>query len=133
MPSVNKAIIVGHVGLAPELRKTSSGKSVVSFNVATNEKRQGNEATEWHSIVAWEKQAEFAAEHIEKGDMVYVEGRITTRSWESEGQKKYKTEIVGYSVQLLWKKSPKPQVAPNVQPAQELHPTEADGSEDLPF
>ena len=109
--SVNKVILVGHLGANPESRYTKAGRPVASLSVATNEvwKQQNGssaEHTEWHSVVAWDKLAEFAQQYLYKGQLVSVEGRIHTRSWESkEGQKGKTTEIVCSSiVPLEWKK-----------------------------
>ena len=107
MASVNKVIVLGRLGQDPELKYTQSKKAVCSLNVATSEKRNdqnGNpvEKTEWHKVVLWDKKAELAAQYLTKGRMVFVEGKLTTRSWEDQnGQKRYTTEIVGHNVQFL--------------------------------
>jgi len=107
MLGVNKAIIIGTLGKDPELRKTPNGNSVASFSVATNEKftdskGQKQEKTEWHNIVVWSKLADLCGQYLAKGKDVYLEGKITTRSWEdNNGQKKYTTEIVASTVQFL--------------------------------
>ena len=109
--SVNKVVLVGHLGANPESRYTKAGRPVASLSVATNEvwkQQNGNSAehTEWHSVVAWDKLAEFAQQYLYKGQLVSVEGRIHTRSWESkEGQKGKTTEIICSNiVPLEWKK-----------------------------
>ena len=89
--SVNKVIIVGHVGGDPEPRYTASGTAVVNISVATNEVRrdsEGNEqkSTEWHKVVLWSKQAEFVGNYVKKGQLVYVEGRLQTRTWEDRNK-----------------------------------------------
>lgn len=107
MSGVNKAIIIGRLGQDPELKQTGGGQAVCTLNVATSENwtdRDGNrqERTEWHRIVIWGKQAENAAKYLAKGRQVYIEGRLQTRSWETqEGQKRYTTEIVASTVQFL--------------------------------
>jgi single-strand DNA-binding protein len=107
MPSINKAIIIGTLGKDPEFKRTPSGQSVANFSVATNEKYtdkngQKQESTEWHSIVAWGKLAELANQYLKKGRSVYIEGKITTRSWGDQGGvKRYKTEIVAQVIQFL--------------------------------
>lgn len=104
---VNKAIILGNCGAAPELRYTNSGVAVCNFNLATSDRwtdGEGNkqESTEWHSIVCWKRLAEVASEYIKKGTQVYVEGKITTKSWEDkDGVKRYKTEIIANNCQIL--------------------------------
>jgi len=109
MASVNKAILVGNLGQDPEIKYTQSGMAVANFSMATQEKweKDGNkqEKTEWHRIVAWGKLAEICSEYLKKGSPVYIEGRIQTRSWEDkEGIKKYTTEIVANSMQMLGSK-----------------------------
>jgi single-strand DNA-binding protein len=97
MNSVNKVILVGHLGRDPEIRVTPSGDTVAELNLATSEsyKKDGQrqEKTEWHNLVAWRKQAEFASNYLKKGAMVYVEGKLQTQTWEKDGEKRYKTVI----------------------------------------
>ena len=109
--SYNKVILIGHLGADPEGRYTQSGRSVVSFSLATNETwRQSNgankEHTEWHSVVAWDKLADFVNEHLFKGQLVSVEGALRTRKWESKSGEQHKSvEILCSSiVPLEWKK-----------------------------
>lgn len=107
MASINKVILIGRLGGAPELRYTANGKAVASFKVATNEQWTGKdgekeERTEWHRIVAWGRLGEICGEYLKKGTQVYLEGRIQTRSWEDkEGVKRYTTEIVAQTMQML--------------------------------
>lgn len=107
MMGVNKVILVGNLGKDPEIKKTTSGQSITLFSVATsnswvNKEGQKQENTEWHRIVVWGKLAETCAEYLAKGRKVYVEGRLQTRSWEdSNGQKKYTTEVVAGQVLFL--------------------------------
>ena len=96
---VNKVILVGNLGRDPEIRSTPSGQNVANFSVATTRRwkdRDGNrqEKTEWHNIVAWGKQAEIAGQYLTKGKQVFVEGRLETRSWEKDGQKHFRTEVI---------------------------------------
>lgn len=105
--SVNKAIIVGNLGQNPEAQHTTSGKSVCTLSVATNERwtdasGQKQERTEWHRVVCWGKTAENCAKFLTKGRQVYVEGRIQTRQWQdNEGNTRYSTEIVAQQVNFL--------------------------------
>lgn len=99
--SVNKVILLGHLGKDPELKYTPSGQAVAKFSLATSErwkdKNNGElqERTEWHNIVCWAKLAETASQYLSKGSGVYVEGRLQTRSWEDkEGKRHYMTEVV---------------------------------------
>ncbi len=105
--SVNKAILIGHLGADPEVRYTPSGTPVANFRIATSESwndKQGErqERTEWHRIVAWNKTAELVGEYLSKGRQVYVEGRIQTRQWDDrDGNKRYTTEVIANQVTFL--------------------------------
>jgi single-strand DNA-binding protein len=106
--SVNKVILVGHLGKDPEVRFTSTGSAVANFSMATSEiwnDREGKrqERTEWHNIVVWGKQGEHCGQYLAKGRQVYVEGSIRTRSYDDKttGAKRYVTEIVAQRVQFL--------------------------------
>jgi single-strand DNA-binding protein len=105
--SVNKAIILGHLGKDPDIRYMASGDAVAKFSVATSETykdKNGDkqEKTEWHNVVFFKRQAEIAGEYLKKGSQVYVEGRLQTRKWEDkEGRDRYTTEIVGTELKLI--------------------------------
>lgn len=106
MAGINKVIIVGRLGQDPEMKAVGQGTTVTRLNVATSENWTGKdgqkqERTEWHRIVVWGKLAELCGKYLSKGRQVYVEGRLQTRSWEDNGQKKYTTEIVANTVQFL--------------------------------
>ena len=104
--SINKVILIGNVGNLPEVRYTKEGNPVSTFSLATHElKREEQEHTEWHHIVAWGKVGEFVEEYIKKGQLVCVEGRLRTRKWTSkEGINVSKTEIIANNVVPLdWK------------------------------
>lgn len=107
MSGVNKAIIVGRLGKDPEVRHLESGVAVASFPVATSENYKDRttgerkEVTEWHNVVLWRGLAEVAEKYLNKGDMVYIEGKLRTRSWEKEGVTRYTTEIVGDNMTML--------------------------------
>jgi single-strand DNA-binding protein len=104
---LNKVMIIGNLGRDPEMRYTPSGKPVTSFSVAVSRswmKPEGErtETTDWFNIVAWGRLAEICSQYLTKGSMVYVEGRLETRSWEAEnGQKHYRTEVVASDVNIL--------------------------------
>lgn len=102
--NINKALICGRITKDLELKKTASGKSVLSFSIATNYKFKDTETTEFHNIVAWHKLAELIEKYLGKGDEVYIEGRIQTRSYEKDGKKVYRTEIVAEQMQFGQKK-----------------------------
>jgi len=103
--NVNKAFILGRLTDNPELRTTPSGQPVCTIRIATNRfwttDGQRQEQTEYHSIVLWRRLAEIASQYLQKGGIVFIEGRIQTRSWEdSSGTKKYRTEIIAENMQL---------------------------------
>ncbi|MBN1577323.1 MAG: single-stranded DNA-binding protein [Chitinispirillaceae bacterium] len=107
MIGVNKVILIGNLGKDPELRYTPGGQPVASFSLATTERwndrnGQRQDRTEWHNIVAWGKLGELVNQYLKKGRSAYIEGRITTRSWDDkDGNKRYKTEIVANQIQFL--------------------------------
>lgn len=108
MASVNKAIIVGNLGADPEQRYTQNNTPVTTFRIATTDQwtdkqsGQRQERTEWHRIVAWGRLAEICGQYLRKGKQVYIEGRLQTREWEDQqGQKRYTTEIVAQTMQML--------------------------------
>ncbi len=106
---INKVILVGRLGKDPILRNTANGVPVATFSVATSEsykddKGDWQDKTEWHNIVAWREKAEVAMKYFKKGSLVYVEGKMTTRTYEQEGQTKYITEIVAYAIRGLEKR-----------------------------
>lgn len=108
MACLNKVLLIGNLGRDPELKMTPSGVKVANFSIATTEKgKDGVEKTEWHNIVVFKKLAEIVEKYIKKGSSVYVEGKLITRSWKdpTSDQKKYRTEIIGYQIQMLGGKS----------------------------
>lgn len=110
MSGVNKVILVGNLGKDPEVRNLENGVTVASFSIATTEsykdKTTGEkkDITEWHNIVLWRGLADIAAKYLHKGDMIYIEGKLRTRSWEKEGVTRYTTEIVGDNMTMLSRK-----------------------------
>jgi single-strand DNA-binding protein len=98
---VNKVLLTGRLTRDPELRTTASGKSVATFSIATHQFVGGKELSDFHSIVAWNRLAETCGKYLGRGQLVAVEGRIATRSWEAQGQRHWKTEIVAGSVEML--------------------------------
>lgn len=150
--SVNKAIIVGHLGKDPESRYTASGDPVCNFSVATSEswkdKATGEkrEQTEWHRISMFGKLAEIAGQYLKKGSLVYIEGRIKTRKWQTQdGQDRYTTEIQADTMKMLGSKQGGQQQAPGGddpgyqappaprQPAPQPRQSFDDLGDDIPF
>ena len=108
--SVNKVILVGHLGNKPEGRYTPSGASTASFSLATNEswidsENEKQERTEWHNIIAWNKLADFATEYLQKGQLIYIEGRLQTRTYKDKEDIQHRiTEVITTTITPLeWK------------------------------
>jgi single-strand DNA-binding protein len=137
---VNKVILVGNVGKDPDVRHLDSGVSVASFPLATSETYRNKESqkvtnTEWHNIVVWRGLAEVVEKYVKKGDPLYLEGKIRTRSYDDkDGNKKYITEIVVDNMQMLGSK----QSNDNNSSSEEKQPetdieTPPQEEDDLPF
>ena len=145
MSGVNKVILVGRLGKDPEVRNLENGAVVANFSMATSETYKDRttgerkEVTEWHNVVLWRGLAEIAAKYLHKGDMVYIEGKLRTRSWEKEGVTRYTTEIVGDNMTMLSSKpgsggSGERSNTSNYAPAPSEPPMAApEGTDDLPF
>lgn len=141
--SVNKAILLGRVGKDPEVRTAGESK-VASFTLATTEKYKDSktgewkENTEWHNIVCWRNTAELAEKYVQKGMLLYIEGKLRTRSWDDrDGNKRYVTEVIAESMQFLEKRQePAPAPAPQPQARQKTTPlptVDDNPDDDLPF
>lgn len=104
---VNKVILVGNLGRDPEVRETGSGVKVATLNLATTESywdktaQERKDRTEWHRVILWRGLADVADQYLKKGSTVYVEGRLTTRSYEQDGVTKYTTEVVAGEMIML--------------------------------
>jgi single-strand DNA-binding protein len=108
MRSVNKVILLGHLGADPETRYTQSGTAVANLRIATNssylDKTSGErvEKTEWHRVVCWGKMAEIAQQYLSKGRQVYIEGELQTRQWnDKDGGTRYTTEVKANEMVML--------------------------------
>lgn len=107
MSGVNKVILVGRLGKDPEVRHLENGATVANFSMATSETYKDRntgekrETTEWHNIVLWRGLAEVVEKYVKKGDMIYIEGKLKTRSWEKDGVTRYTTEVVGDNMTML--------------------------------
>lgn len=107
MAGVNKVILVGRLGKEPEVRNLDNGAMVANFSIATSESYKDKvtgdkkEVTEWHNIVLWRGLAEITQKYVHKGDMVYIEGKLRTRSWEKDGITRYTTEVVADNMTML--------------------------------
>ena len=137
--NINKSIIAGRLTRDPELKALPSGQHVCNFSLATSENytdRDGNkqESTEYHNIVVYGKQAENCAKYLVKGQLALCEGKLTTRSWEKDGQKMYRTEIVAQRVQFGPKAGGSEQSgAQNREPSVPDYPEDEINPEDIPF
>jgi single-strand DNA-binding protein len=139
---INKAILIGRLGADPEIRYTPSGAEVANFRIATsemwtNKNGEKEERTEWHRIVAWRGLAKICGEYLSKGRLVYIEGKIRTRSWEDrEGNKRTTTEIEATEMKMLGgggggeaeRRTKEPEADYTPPP-----PKEEKGEEDIPF
>ena len=106
MAGINKVILIGNLGRDPEVMTFDNGVKKATFSLATTESyknKEGNrvEQTEWHNIVLWRGLAEVAEKYLQKGNQIYLEGKIKTRSYEQDGVKKYVTEILGDNMTML--------------------------------
>ena len=137
MSGVNKAILLGNLGKDPEIRRLDDGRAVANFSIATSEsyKNKAGEKvtnTEWHNIVLWSPLAEIAENYLKKGSQVYIEGKISNRSYEDkEGVKKYISEVVGRDITLLGR-APEPQQQNDSSSTENDNPEEVQ-EDDLPF
>ena len=144
MASVNKVILVGNLGADPEMRYLPSGEAVANIRIATTDTwkdKDGNkqEATEWHRVSFFGRQAEVCGQYLKKGSQVYIEGRIRTRKWQDkEGQERYTTEIEANEMQMLGGK-PAGDSAQSQQKPQQRNAQGAQGGgmadmdDDIPF
>lgn len=152
---LNKVMLIGRLGSDPELKYFQDGSGVANFSIATTEKWKDKasgevrEKTEWHRIVAFRRLAEICGEYLSKGKQVYIEGKIQTREWaDSDGARRFTTEIVAGNMVMLGSKSDSQASAPRPQqqekqaklskPSQRSEPSrEAGGSgyadDDIPF
>lgn len=151
--SVNKVILLGNVGRDPEVRYLDSGVAVATFSLATTERgytlqngTQVPDRTEWHNIVLWRGLAETAEKYVHKGDKLYIEGKIRTRSYDDQtGAKRYVTEVFADTMEMLTPKSASasgnapfaPQAGATAQLQQPVQPQAAPAqdnpTDDLPF
>lgn len=148
MSGVNKVILIGRLGKDPEVRNLDNGVSVANFTMATSETYKDRttgekkETTEWHNIVLWRGLAEVTQKFLHKGDLVYIEGKLRTRSWEKEGVTRYTTEIVADNMTMLGSRggagssgsssSDYGTRTPERTPS-ESYSTPGDNTDDLPF
>jgi single-strand DNA-binding protein len=136
--SVNKVILIGNVGKDPDVRYLDNGVAVATFPLATTERAytlqngtQVPERTEWHNIVLWRGLAQTAEKYVHKGDKLFIEGKIKSRSYDDQnGVKRYVVEIFADNMEMLTARSAQPQ-AP-ATPAQP-QPVAEDPTEGLPF
>ena len=138
--SVNKVILIGNVGKDPEVNYIKEDLPVAKFTMATSESytKDGQKVTntEWHNIVVWRGLAKVVEQYVKKGSKLYIEGKITNRQYEKDGQTKYFTEIVANQMQMLDSRNTSGDSSNNNTTAQASAPTPPpvqDGNDDLPF
>lgn len=132
---VNKVTLVGRLGRDPESRYTGAGQAVCNFTVATDETfkdRNGERQkhTEWHRVVVWGKQAEIAQQYLRKGALIFIEGRIQSREWEKDGQKRTAVEIIANEFRMLGDKQVN---GGSAKPADSASAPPRISDEDIPF
>ena len=144
--SVNKVILIGNLGKDPDVRHLENGAAVANFPIATSEnykdRKTGEKVsqTEWHNIVVWRGLADITERYLKKGDKVYIEGKLRTRSWQDQdGNTKYTTEVIADNLTMLGKSSDN-STTPQSQPVEATSGppknedfSGPDDSEDLPF
>jgi len=135
---LNKVMIIGNLGRDPEVKYLPSGRAVANFSVATNERYQdkdGNwqDSTEWHRVVFFGKTAETVGQYLSKGSSVYIEGRLKTRSWEQDGQKRYMTEIEGRQMIMLGGRGGQGEGSDQEPTHEPTHESKPSDDEDIPF
>ncbi|MBI9081613.1 MAG: single-stranded DNA-binding protein [Pseudodesulfovibrio sp.] len=101
MAGLNKVMLIGHLGRDPEVRYTQAGLAIANISLATTEKFKGEDRTEWHRLVVFDKLAEICSQYLKKGSQVYFEGRIQTKEYEKDGIKRWSTEIVVNQMVML--------------------------------
>lgn len=137
MTGVNKVILVGNLGKDPEMRYLENGRTKASFTLATNDSYKNKEGekvitTEWHNVVVWSPLAKVAEQYLQKGKQVYIEGRLTSRSYtDKEGQAKHITEVVAQNLVLLGSGKTSPSEANAAQDSTPM--AEESVSDGLPF
>lgn len=145
--NLNKVFVLGNLTRDPEARTTPSGAQVANFSIATNriwynQAKEKNQETEFHNIVAWGRLAEIASQYLTKGQIVLIEGRIKTRSWQAQdGTKKYRTEIIAENMQMgprtqgIGMKSEAQENAPAAPAEESPMPAASEeiGSDEVPF
>jgi single-strand DNA-binding protein len=141
MRGVNRVMLIGNLGKDPEIQQLEGNISVAKFPLATTEtfKDRGGKLisqTEWHTVVLWRGLADLAAKYLHKGSLVYIEGRLRTRSWDDkEGHRKHATEVVGDNLIMLDKRTDGPATHHSETGAEETEapPPDIAGDNDLKF
>jgi single-strand DNA-binding protein len=141
MSGINKVILIGNLGKDPEVRTLESGTKVANFSLATSETYKDKDGqkvtqTEWHNIVLWRGLAEVAEKYLKKGNQVFIEGKIRTRSWDDkDGVKRYTTEIQGDNLTMLGGRRDADESRDNATANNNTAPDDnvSDQKDDLPF
>jgi single-strand DNA-binding protein len=130
---MNLAIIQGNLGRDPETRYMTNGGMIVSFSIATSEKRKDQVYTDWHNITVFGKLAELCNQYLKKGRSVLIQGKIRTDSWEKDGVKQYKTYIIADVVKFLGSDKPSSDKPATMEQLQNEFGALAESMDDIPF
>jgi len=131
MKTVNRVTLLGNVGKNPEVRAAPSGSTIANLSIATTDRYKDKagewkESTDWHNIASFGKLAEIVRDYVHKGSPLYVEGRLRTRSYEKDGQKQYRTEVIADNIVLLGSGKPSERAVEAVE-------QEAEQDDPIPF
>lgn len=138
---INRIFLIGNTGRDPEIRTLQSGKKVASFSLATSETYKGQDGqkqteTQWHNVKLWGNLAEIAEKYVKKGQLLYIEGKVVYSSYDDkDGNKRYVTEIIAFSLQMLGKKNEASENAPadSIAAPSISDPKDPDPADDLPY
>lgn len=137
---LNKVMLLGNLGADPELKVTGGGQSILKLRIATSEsfldkQNVRQERTEWHQVTMWGKRGEALAKFLTKGERIFVEGSLRTSSYEKDGEKRYRTEIVASNIILAGRGKAKDVAKPEKAPAEPADnmPGSYEGADDIPF
>jgi single-strand DNA-binding protein len=103
MPNLNKVMLIGNLGMPPEMRFSPDGEAVTRMRIATHATVRGKEFTDWHTVVVFGSQAEICNKYLSKGECVFVEGRLETHTYDKDGETREKTEIIASRIEFLSK------------------------------
>lgn len=131
---MNQVNLIGRLGQEVDLKYTQNGKAVASISMATSEKRSGQEKTEWHKVIVWEKLAELCNQYLTKGSQILVTGKLQTRSFTDQNNiKKYTTEVIAQNIEFLSPKNENKQQPQQTQQQYQPQQQQQFNTDDIPF